>query len=670
MAVNIQSLPKTPWGMRYMVWQGNVHPFAGTHAIIKFTKPMRNRDVLLPLKSLPLFFNDWHTNKLRLDPAKPSQVCLDIKAGECTFSLLADLESFVRMGKDADEVYRNSLGFVSFCISADTTSSLEAIQGIPKSRIHPSIFQFQNQIDANIRTSLGHRPIYDWTQWLYVFAMYQIAKELNYLDIYKGIEGMVRMAEDSGASMLTYIHPIASHYGISGELGWFTINDAVSRIKALFEKIKESMPVEEFIRQARERKISLGSFYNFLLAYNAITGQTIKTEALQKAQIISADERPDKIPAATGPKIRTINDLPPQYLYWAGINHMDLRELKKAVIGKTQKEARGIVIDLIRKAKKRAEAKSKAATQTTGPIIIKTPGDLPSIYMYRAGIYHISLREIRKAVLGRTQEEAEGILIDLINKAKTVIPPKTQEISADEKPDKTQIDIDLIKKVTSEYYSIRFEDMTANTRSKEIATARQLAMYLARTMTPASLPKIGEEFGGRDHTTVMHACEKITEEFKTNPAIKEAVKSITDSIKKHIRLRKLKNAALDKNQEEARRILIGLINKAKTVIPPKTHEKAKASLKTASLMKQRQAKPAAMPSQTQKAPALTAGKPVEKPYTWEKEYPEVQELAIKYNKKLIFTLSEFANNIMKDRRPEDWPQDKKRIEKRFKRRRK
>ena len=59
-------------------------------------------------------------------------------------------------------------------------------------------------------------------------------------------------------------------------------------------------------------------------------------------------------------------------------------------------------------------------------------------------------------------------------------------------------------------------------------------MYLARTLTSASLPKIGEVFGGRDHTTVMHAFGKITEEIKTNPDIDEAIKSISENIKKYI----------------------------------------------------------------------------------------------------------------------------------------
>jgi chromosomal replication initiator protein len=109
---------------------------------------------------------------------------------------------------------------------------------------------------------------------------------------------------------------------------------------------------------------------------------------------------------------------------------------------------------------------------------------------------------------------AENVLKDIMS------PPR----------DRAQVDIDLIKKVTSEYYSIKIEEMTAKTRTKEIATARQVAMYLARTLTSASLPKIGEVFGGRDHTTVMHAFGKITEEIKTNPDIEEAIKSISENI--------------------------------------------------------------------------------------------------------------------------------------------
>jgi len=99
--------------------------------------------------------------------------------------------------------------------------------------------------------------------------------------------------------------------------------------------------------------------------------------------------------------------------------------------------------------------------------------------------------------------------------------------------DKGNISIDLIKKITSEYYSVRIDDMSAKIRTKEIANARQVAMYLAREFTGVSFPKIGEEFGGRDHTTVLYACEKIKTSLKDDPEVAEAVKNISSTVKKY-----------------------------------------------------------------------------------------------------------------------------------------
>lgn len=99
--------------------------------------------------------------------------------------------------------------------------------------------------------------------------------------------------------------------------------------------------------------------------------------------------------------------------------------------------------------------------------------------------------------------------------------------------EKSSVSIDLIKKATAEFYSVKIDDMSAKIRTREIATARQVAMYIARELTPASLPKIGEEFGGRDHTTVLHAFEKIKSAMKTDKEIIEAVKSIRNNLKKY-----------------------------------------------------------------------------------------------------------------------------------------
>ena len=103
----------------------------------------------------------------------------------------------------------------------------------------------------------------------------------------------------------------------------------------------------------------------------------------------------------------------------------------------------------------------------------------------------------------------------------------------DQHADIRNLSIDLIKKLTAEYYTLRIDDLSAKIRTKEIALARQVAMYLARSLTGSSLPKIGAAFGGRDHTTVLHACEKIKHELKTKTSLQEAVKAITAKLKSY-----------------------------------------------------------------------------------------------------------------------------------------
>lgn len=74
-----------------------------------------------------------------------------------------------------------------------------------------------------------------------------------------------------------------------------------------------------------------------------------------------------------------------------------------------------------------------------------------------------------------------------------------------------QITLDLIQKTVADYYKIKVADMFSQKRTRAIARPRQVAMWLARDLTPHSLPEIGDAFGGRDHTTVMHACRTIND---------------------------------------------------------------------------------------------------------------------------------------------------------------
>ncbi len=96
-----------------------------------------------------------------------------------------------------------------------------------------------------------------------------------------------------------------------------------------------------------------------------------------------------------------------------------------------------------------------------------------------------------------------------------------------------EITVDLIKDAVSKSYKIKNEDFDSKKRTRAIAYPRQIAMYLTRELTDLSLPKIGDEFGGRDHTTVIHAHDKITDDIKNNPDTKRKidiiVKYLTDN---------------------------------------------------------------------------------------------------------------------------------------------
>lgn len=93
-----------------------------------------------------------------------------------------------------------------------------------------------------------------------------------------------------------------------------------------------------------------------------------------------------------------------------------------------------------------------------------------------------------------------------------------------------QITVNLIKDVVSQYYSIRTEDFNSKRRTRSISYPRQIAMFLSRELTDLSLPKIGEEFGGRDHTTVIHAYEKITKDIANDLDLANKIEQIKKEI--------------------------------------------------------------------------------------------------------------------------------------------
>ncbi|TZE80765.1 chromosomal replication initiator protein DnaA [Calorimonas adulescens] len=95
---------------------------------------------------------------------------------------------------------------------------------------------------------------------------------------------------------------------------------------------------------------------------------------------------------------------------------------------------------------------------------------------------------------------------------------------------KREINAKYIEEVVAKRFGIKIEDLKSKKRTKNFTVPRQIAMYLCRELTDMSLPKIGEEFGGKDHTTVIHSCEKISKDIAND----SEMKSLIESLKKEI----------------------------------------------------------------------------------------------------------------------------------------
>ena len=132
--------------------------------------------------------------------------------------------------------------------------------------------------------------------------------------------------------------------------------------------------------------------------------------------------------------------------------------------------------------------------------------------------------------------ELEGALIRVSASAKLEDTPITKEfaknILKNVYVDKDKaLTPDAIKEIVCRQFNIKVSEIESSKRSRSVAYPRQIAMYLCREMTPLSLPKIGEEFGNRDHTTVIHAHSKIEAEIKVNSNLNEIVQTLVAELK-------------------------------------------------------------------------------------------------------------------------------------------
>ena len=132
--------------------------------------------------------------------------------------------------------------------------------------------------------------------------------------------------------------------------------------------------------------------------------------------------------------------------------------------------------------------------------------------------------------------ELEGALIRIIAYSSLTNREVTVDLATEalkdiiSKKQGKHITIDIIQDVVSSYFNLRIEDLKSQRRTRNVVYPRQIAMYLSRKLTDMSLPKIGEEFGGRDHTTVIHAYEKISENLKIDDSLQQTVNDITKKL--------------------------------------------------------------------------------------------------------------------------------------------
>ncbi|WBW97606.1 chromosomal replication initiator protein DnaA [Oceanirhabdus sp. W0125-5] len=135
--------------------------------------------------------------------------------------------------------------------------------------------------------------------------------------------------------------------------------------------------------------------------------------------------------------------------------------------------------------------------------------------------------------------ELEGALIRLIAYSSLTGKDMTVELAMEALKDiisskqSKQVTIELIQDIVASYYNLKVEELKSSRRTRSISYPRQIAMYLSRKLTDMSLPKIGEEFGGRDHTTVIHAYEKISTNIKVDQNLENTINDLIKKIKQN-----------------------------------------------------------------------------------------------------------------------------------------
>lgn len=100
-------------------------------------------------------------------------------------------------------------------------------------------------------------------------------------------------------------------------------------------------------------------------------------------------------------------------------------------------------------------------------------------------------------------------------------------------PRQSNVTIEIIQRVVADYFALSFNDLRGKKRTQAVAFPRQIAMYISREITEYSTTEVGLEFGGRDHTTVMHGCQKIDERMKSDPTLESTIQNLIRQVREY-----------------------------------------------------------------------------------------------------------------------------------------
>jgi chromosomal replication initiator protein len=140
---------------------------------------------------------------------------------------------------------------------------------------------------------------------------------------------------------------------------------------------------------------------------------------------------------------------------------------------------------------------------------------------YIAANYTSNIRELEGALIRAVAYISISGLPMTVENIAPVLNPPVEKVAASP---------EAVMMAIADTFEVPIEDLKSNSRRREISWARQIGMYLMRQHTDLSLPRIGEEFGGKDHTTVMYSCEKITQLKDSDPDVARTLRQLSDRI--------------------------------------------------------------------------------------------------------------------------------------------